>query len=239
MIHFSAKYSQLSRNKIFAMIFRLFALLFSIWGILAITGVFKNAFNPVALLAYTIQSNILTAIFFGILLTRTVLCVMSKKNHPSSIEKPYGFFPRLSAFVSVAIFVTMVVFWLILAPSFQGANMIRLLALDNLAVHLITPLLMLIDYILFTERGKLKKYDPLLCAIIPYAYLLEAMTLGLTHTVKYDSLGIHSYYPYMFLDIDRFGAWVILMILAITLFFLLIIFVWRRFDNKLGHKTQI
>jgi hypothetical protein len=238
MSKFLLKFSQLSKSKFFVIGFRIFALLFSVWGIIAITGIFKNAFNPVTLLAYTVQSNILVAVFFGILLTRTILLIINKEWHSMSLEKPYGFFPRLSAFVSLAIFVTMLVFWFILAPiTAQGTRMRGLLALDNLAVHLITPLLMLTDYMLFTERGKLKKHDPLLCAVIPYVYLLEAMTLGLTRTVRYDSLGIHSYYPYIFLDIDRFGARVILMIAALTLFFILIAFFWQRIDKKLGKNS--
>jgi hypothetical protein len=68
-------------------------------------GILKNAFNPVILLAYTVQSNILVAIFFGILLIRTIFKISSKDNAVE--ERPYSFFPRLSAFITVVIFVTM------------------------------------------------------------------------------------------------------------------------------------
>jgi hypothetical protein len=226
--------SGLPRHKVFAVLFRAGAFLFALWGIVAITGVFKNAFNPVTLLAYTVQSNILTAALFGILLVRTLRPAPGGERGPGVPGKPYSFFPRLSAFVTFAIFVTMLVFWFILAP---GMTVRALLAPDNLAVHLITPLLMLADYLLFAERGKLRIYDPLLCAVIPYAYLLEAMAIGLTRSVRYDSLGNHSYYPYMFLDVDRFGPGVILMVGAMTLFFLGIAFSWRYVDTKLGQKT--
>jgi hypothetical protein len=236
MAGFQMTCSKLPQNRIFVIAFRVCALLFALWGITAITGISKNAFNPVMLLAYTIQSNILTALFMGILLARTIF-IYGKSAKPASFKKPYGFFPRLSAFVAFAIFVTMLIFWFILVPTMPGGAY-PLLALDNLAVHLITPLLMLADYMLFTERGKLKKYDPLLCAVIPYLYLLEAMTLGLTRSVRYDSLGIHSYYPYIFLDLDRFGLWVIPMVGVITLFFLAIAFFWRRFDEKLGTRKK-
>jgi hypothetical protein len=238
MSEFQAKHSSLTKNKAFVVLFRTCAFFFAVWGILAITGVFKNALNPVILLTYTIQSNILTAVFFGILLTRTLLCMSGKGKQYASLEKPYGFFPRLSAFIAFAILITMLVFWFILVPAMTERTR-SLLALDNLAVHLITPLFMLFDYMLFAERGTLKKYDPLLFTIIPYAYLLEALTLGLTHSVRYDSLGIHSYYPYIFLDIDRFGgAWVVLMVAAMSVFFLVIAFLWRRLDTKLGQRKE-
>jgi hypothetical protein len=235
MTGFQTTCSRLPQNKIFAAGFRACAFLFALWGVTAMTGAFTGAFKPVILLTYTIQSNILTILFIGILLIKTLLCICGRGTKPASLEKPYGFFPRLSAFITFAIFVTMLVFWFILVPT-MITDMRSLLALDNLAVHLITPLLMLADYMLFTERGKLKKYDPLLCAIIPYLYLLGSMTLGLTRSVRYDSLGIHSYYPYIFLDLDRFGLWVILMVAVITLPFLAIAFLWRRFDKKLGEK---
>jgi len=232
-----AKRSKLSHNKIFALGFRAFAFLFAVWGVLAIMGVFKNAFQPMGLMMYTVQSNILVAVFFGVLLAKTVLSICGGEKRPVSSEKPYGFFPRLSAIVTLAIFVTMLIYWCILVPIAPGTGIRRFLAPDNLAEHLITPLLMLADYLIFTERGKLKKYDPLLCTIIPYIYLAQVMTLGLTRTVKYDFIGSDSHFPYIFLDVDIFGAWVILMIAGITVFFLGIAFSWRLLDKKLGQRT--
>jgi hypothetical protein len=235
---FPAKRSSLAKNKFFVVLFRACAFFFAAWGVMAITGVFKKAVNPALLLMYTIQSNILTALFFGILLERTLLCVSGRGKRYASLEKPYGFFPRLSAFIAFAILVTMLVYWFILVPTMTERTR-SLLAPDNLAAHLITPLFMLFDYMLFAKRGTLKKHDPLLFAIVPYLYLLEALTLGLTHSARYDSLGIHSYYPYIFLDIDRFGgAWVMLMVAAMSLFFLAIAFLWRRLDTKLGRGKE-
>jgi hypothetical protein len=222
-------------NRVFVIAFRAFALLLTVWSVMTAAGLLKNAFNPVILLAYTIQSNILVSVFFGILLAKTLLKKNDGESPAAPMGKLYGFFPRLSMLVTLAIFVTMVIYWSILAPiSFQKGGISKLITPDNLAVHLIVPLLMLADYIMFTKRGMLRKYDPLLGIIIPYIYLLEVLPVGLTHTVRYDSIGSDSYYPYIFLDIDRFGAGVILMVAAITLFFLAIAFVWRCFDNKLA-----
>ncbi|MDR0380822.1 MAG: Pr6Pr family membrane protein [Oscillospiraceae bacterium] len=230
---------KLRKNKTFAIAFRAGALLFVIWGILETVGVFKNAFNPVTLLAYTIQSNILVAVFFGVLLARTVARVRGADKRPARAENPYGFFPRLSAHIAFAIFVTMLVFWCVLVPaSMQGVRLRELLVLDNLTVHLFAPLLMLVEYLIFSERGKLKRCDIFLCAAIPYTYLAEAMTLGLTRTVRYDSWGSPSYYPYIFLDADRFGAGVILMVGGLTLFFLGVMFIWQRLDEKIAKKKK-
>jgi hypothetical protein len=231
--------SKLRENKIFVIVYRSCAFFLGIWGILTTAGVFRKAFNPVILLAYTIQSNILVIVFFGILLARTIVCIYDKEKRAAPSGSPYSFFPRLSAFVTLAIFVTMLVYWFILLPiSVQTMSLSGIFAFDNLVVHLFMPLLMLVDYLALTERGKFKKYDFLLCAVIPYVYLAEAMTLGLTRAVRYDSLGVHSYYLYVFLDVDQFGALVIPMVAAITLFFMAIMLLWQRLDKRLAAKIK-
>jgi len=233
----SLKSPKLRENKIFVIIYRTFAFLLGIWGILATAGVFKNAFNPVTLLAYTVQSNIIVTMFFGILLVKTI---RRKERQSAFLEKPYGFFPRLSMFVSLAIFITMLVDWFILVPiNVPRVSLLSLLAPDNLVVHLFMPLLMLADYIMFNERGKLKKYDTLLCLIIPCLYLLETMPLGFAHAVSYISLGMDTSYPYPFLDVNKYGAWVILMVAGIMLFFFVLAFIWQLIDNKLEIKKEI
>ncbi len=229
--------SKCHENKTFVVVYRAFAFLLGIWGILATAGVFKNAFNPVTLLAYTVQSNILVTVFFAILLVRTI---RYKERQSAPVEKHYGFFPRLSMFVTLVIFATMLVDWFILVPiNVQGVSLLKLLAPDNLVVHLFMPLLMLADYLMFTERGKLKRTDVLLCLILPYIYLLETMPLGFTHTVSYISLGMDTSYPYPFLDVDKYGAWVILMVAGITLFFTVIAFIWQRVDNRIAAKKKV
>jgi hypothetical protein len=76
-----------------------------------------------------------------------------------------------------------------------------ILGFANLSVHLFMPLLMIGDYLIFTARGLVKKNESYLCMVIPYVYLLEIIPLGLTHAITFGS----SYYPYFFLDVDKYG----------------------------------
>jgi hypothetical protein len=198
--------------------------LFAICGVLVVTGVLENAIDPVRFLAYTVQSNIWAALMFGVLAVRTIATPKGES---------YGFYPRIEMIVTHAIFITMLVFWFILAPLMASSIVGLFTSFENMAVHLITPLLMLIDYLVFTKRGELKPTDPLLCLIIPYVYIAQAMALGLTHSVFYDSPGNHSYYPYSFMDVDLLGAWVIPILAGLTVFFLGIAFLWRWVDGKL------
>jgi len=220
----------------FAIAFRAFAFLFSVCGILAFMGVFKHPLKKVRLLTYTGQSNILTALYFGVLLTKTIAKILGKVNWPVSAVKPYGFFPRVSALVALTIFVTLIVFWVILVPFEKPGRKFRdFLVFDNLAVHLFNPLLMLLDYLIFTERGILKLWDPLWCIIIPVIYLLQVIPLGLARKVRYDSIDYPSYYPYFFLDIDKLGKWRVTVWVAVLMaFFLILAFTWRFVDKFLA-----
>ncbi|MDR1354786.1 MAG: hypothetical protein LBJ43_00675 [Propionibacteriaceae bacterium] len=220
----------LANNRVFAISYRAFAMLLAAWGVLDTVGVFRGELNPTTLLAYTIQSNILVMVFFAVLLVKTIT---------AKDAKSYGFYPRLATHITLAITVTMLVTWCILMPTgMWKMGFAFVFGMQNLTVHMFTALLMIGDLLIFQERGRLKKADLVLCAVIPYLYLLEVMPLGLTHTMHYDALGIDSYYPYLFLDVDRFGWLVLLMIVGLTLFFIGLMAGWYRVDKKLAKGAQ-
>ncbi|MDR1733972.1 MAG: Pr6Pr family membrane protein [Oscillospiraceae bacterium] len=224
------KRTELRNSKAFAAGFRLFAMLFALWGILQTIGVFAGQVFHTALLYYTVQSNILALLLFGVYFVRTLR---------SPKGSNYGFSPRLSFLVTHAIMITMFVFWFVLAP-FDFVPIAYLLRLDNLAVHLITPLLVLFDYLFFHKRGTLKKQDCVLCLVYPYIYLAIVLPLGLLHKVNFGAMwGSPSYYPYMFLDIDLLGWLVLPIVLGMSGFFALLAWLWYRADKKLGNKNNL
>jgi hypothetical protein len=224
--------TKILNNKSFVIVYRALALTVALLGLFDITGLIRGKFIPVILLAYTIQSNILVAVLMGVLLFLTI------KAKPTGENKQFGFYPRISAFVALAIFVTMLVFWVLLVPSFENTTFLSLMRFDNLAVHLITPLLMLGDYLMFTKRGLLRAKDLLLCTIIPYCYLVEALTLGLTKAVHYGAIGIKSHYPYFFLDIDQQGGAVFLYVMGLTAFFIGLFYLWFLVDRRFGKNKK-
>ena len=227
--------SRYYNNKILIIVYRAVAIILGTYGVLEILGVFSRNIKLVSLMTFTVQSNILVIVLFVILLIKTILY----KDGDSKSEKPFGFFPRASAFIAFAISVTMMVYWAILLPSnFDSIGLAGMFEFNNLTMHLLVPLFMIVDYILFNERGQLKKYDPFLCIIIPYIYMVEVLPLGAMRLISFDSIGIHSHYPYIFLDIDKFGAGVILMVVGITLFFIIAMTIWQRIDNKLAKKAN-
>lgn len=58
------------------------------------------------------------------------------------------------------------------------------------------------------------------------ANTLQSFALGLTHTVYFSEIGVDSYYIYPFLDFDKYGVRVFLYIAILTVFFLLLGYLW-------------
>jgi hypothetical protein len=105
------------------------------------------------------------------------------------------------------------VFWALLAGTVDAAY---LRTFENLAIHAITPLLCLADYILFTQARHLKYRDVYYTCAFPLFYVVFAGIAGFAGYVYYHigeiehpfSSYIHMVpvrFPYFFLDFDRIG----------------------------------
>ncbi|MDR2654147.1 MAG: Pr6Pr family membrane protein [Mycoplasmataceae bacterium] len=228
--------NNLKNNFLFALLFRGLSFILAFFGLIDIVGVFINKVHPTTFLFYTIQSNIVVILFFLILFIFTIL----KRNNKEETCK-FGFFPRISSVLSMDIFVTMLVFWVLLLPSVIQTHdpvvIKKMFTFGNMQAHLITPILMIFDYIFFNKRGKIKKFDSLYCVIFPYVYLLTTIPLGLTHAIKYE-LG-SGYYPYYFIDADKLHWWVVLNVFCLTIVFLSIYVAWQLLDHYLAKKQII
>ena len=122
---------------------------------------------------------------------------------------------------TVCILITFLVFWTMLAPSsFQMGNY-NLWSFSNLAVHGITPLLCLADYMLFNRPRKLDKKVFVFSTTFPVSYLIFALVMGFSGYVFYtDANGIAHRFPYFFIDFDAQGWWIIAYIILVLGFFL-------------------
>jgi hypothetical protein len=201
------------KNRVFALVYRIIAFVVSLFGVLWATGMFKGEFHGVILLYYTIQSNLLVVAMFGALVFKTTTDLID-----DGVRGENGHFPRLSAAVLLAVMLTLIVFWLVLAPVAPPELSSYFATFDNLSVHLICPLLMLGDYVMFSRGGKLKKVDPLLFATLPITYLIKTLIIGFTGNVAYSIPGLTepANFPYFFLDYNEVGLWMLLFIVGIA-----------------------
>jgi hypothetical protein len=204
----------LKQNRVFAVGYRAVAFLLCLAGILDTLGVFTGTFSVSGLLYYTTQSNILCLVYFGILLVRCLLDIRSQGKTGSCSHNE-----RFSALVTLSITVTMIIYWALLAPSMGDPGF--LLSFMSLQPHLVTPLLMIVDYLLFISPGKLTRRDPLYFALVPLGYWLQATILGLSGVVyRTDEVtGAAVHFPYFFIDYYQIGWTVAVYVVVIALCF--------------------
>jgi hypothetical protein len=228
---------ELRQNRLFALCFRSAAFLLSLAGLLSLLSLDISRTGSM-LLYYTNQSNILVIAFFGVLVYKTAVDLKNKGKTGDS-----SYFERLSAAIMIAISVTMLVFWVLLVPaSFSmmdaaSESSFSFFSFANLQLHLFTPLLMIADYILFTKRGKLQKYDPFLFTLIPIAYFIQATILGFSGVIyRADPVNGDARFPYFFIDYDQSGGMVAVYVLVIAAFFIGVSYGILYLDKKYAKK---
>ncbi|MDR0697460.1 MAG: Pr6Pr family membrane protein [Christensenellaceae bacterium] len=223
----------IKNNRITALVFRIVATLLATFGVLDGVGLFSNNMAPNILLYYTTQSNILVIGMFVILI---VFSIKDIKNN--GIKGSSSYCERATGIIMLAIVVTMLVFWLVLAPvmsasSVMGMSAPSLLSFQNFQLHLITPLLIIVDYFVFEKPGKLKKQDPWIFAAIPLSYFVQATILGFSGVV-YMTLenGDVQHFPYFFIDYYAMGWKVALFVVGILIVFLALAYGLLLLDKK-------
>ena len=232
------------KNKLIALIYRVIALVVISIGLARQFGFFHGYVSFYTFQFYTIQSNLLAIIMF------TMLIPCNVNGLREGIRGSAVYFTRFRMVCSVNLLLTFFVFWLLLAPNLP---IFYLLSIDNMLIHLIAPLLCLIDYILFSETGKLKYRDAYFTCIFPYIYSTSAIIAGYIGfnygarfvSKKYLSSEIVGSYwvprraPYFFLDFDEIGATVLLYIAGLVVFLLLLGHAFYLLDKKMQKKHML
>lgn len=216
-------------DRMAALIFRGLSFIVIFWGLSSHIGLFSGTLSPGIFMYYTVQSNILALVLFGMLIVRTA----GRYRSLGRVGKT-GYMARFEMVCVVDLMLTLVVYWSMLAPG-EFSSDGGLFTFDNLAVHLITPLLCLADYILFTDSGHLKYRDTFAILIFPYFYIAFSSFMGLSGYVYYtsgaDGLPVH--FPYFFIDFERIGSSVWGYVLTLSAAFLIISHVAYYLDKKI------
>jgi len=223
------------KSKKVALIYRLAALVIAITGFLSMMGAFGGGGNFGALMFYTLQSNVLIIVMFAMLTVRTLIGLREDKSTGVSSTDGTGYFARFEMVCCINIMLTFLVYWVLLAPTlFNMVDEFPMWTFANLAVHGFTPMLCLIDYILFTQRGHLKYRDVYYVCIFPFAYLFGTSIAGLLGYVFFISAddGLPIRFPYFFYDFDRIGLLSLVYISALFIFILMISHVFYIIDRK-------
>ena len=200
-----------------------------------LTGILLNVMNTTSVTAilsyYTLQSNIICfAMFVGI-----IVAIFLKKDYRSN-----NIYYLLKGAVIIAILVTAIIYQISLMPN--NFNM-EVANTNNTAkywanefVHKISPVLVLMDYILFDDKGNFKYYYPVIWLFIPLNYVIYVYTYS-TQGGRFYGVGGSKQFAYIFLDYNQIGyigvmKSIIIIAILILLMSYFLVFLDRRQKRK-------
>lgn len=195
-------------------------------GIARVSGLWTATPTWSAFLYYTVLSNVLCLVWMVWSAVYTVRDAQRKGWDGFSTPSARG-----AAAVMMAITVTMLIYLFVLAPGmFTQPGAYEPFTLTDNLVHIITPVLVIVDWLLFVPKGRLVWYDPILWATIPYSYLAFAFI--------YSALGGRfaggTTVPYPFMNVETNGLdGVILWIAGLTVALLAVGYLFYGLDRVL------
>ena len=194
-------------------------------------NVVKTASVSAILSYYTLQSNIICLVaFIGIVIMEL------RKWQKNDV------YYLIKGAITIAILITGITYLCALAPvGFQMDFQKETLAnktISNLLVHVVSPILVLVDYFLFDEKGNFKRFYPIIWLFIPFDYVLYVYTYGSSGGTFYN-IGGSNKFAYFFLDYEKIGyLGVAKWITAITCSILFVSYLLVYIDKKLRDRKE-
>lgn len=222
-------------NRLIALIYRIVLFAMCIIGII-VHIYMDGSLNKTVLIYYTIQSNILCLVVISMVIVDTIIKIKREGIKGENIS-----FPKLKGATTMAITVTFLVFHVILKPTLFDMGMGEYASsFGNISVHYVTPLMFILDWVLFDKKFVYKKTDPIIWTMIPLAYFVFAIIRAQIGGII---AGTDSRYPYFFIDIDQYGWMVALFVLGLLIFFIalgyIILLIDRIYYDKQAKNCKI
>lgn len=217
------------KNRIIALIFRCLLVLGCGMGLYLNSGLPQGQFKPSMFVYYTILSNAVCFLFYIILSVKTGIEL--KKDGVKGITK---LVPHFKGAIIMMIMVTMLVYHFILVPQAFSMNTNYIyFSLSNILVHYFTPLMVIIDWLLFDKKNVYRWFDPLIWLTIPYVYFGFALFRAEIGGVL---TGVNSRYPYFFIDVDVLGWGGVLKYVVVVSLAFIILGYFLYFIDKIRYK---
>ncbi len=216
------------KNRTTQLVFQTVYCVLAIIGFIHSLGYFNAKFNSHFYVYYTNLSNYICLGMMLAVLIGTIRSANKKEDGYCNTAPTFNFM------CVILIMVTFFVYNILLAKDSSVVDYFT--SLNNMLMHVILPIMFVLNWVLFYEHGKMKWYWPLLCVIMPLIYvafiLIRAAMIGTsTNTILY---------PYFFLNVAELGwagffAWImVLLVVFVALGYLLYLL-----DNIRNIKAKI
>ena len=203
-------------------------------GTIASLGIFDNV-SVIRWDFYVHFTNISNFLCIGVMLASLIQTAKKKEDGYVSV------LPMLKFIGMLGILLTFLVFNIMLAGA-EGRDPQANWRIGSLCFHVVLPILYILDWFLFYERGKCKRYYPIASVGFPLAYaiflLIHAIALNFDSSIMTPTPGSTTplIYPSFFVNLDTLGIGGVLMWIAIlAVAFIAVGFVFLGLD-RLGKK---
>jgi len=190
------------KSKAFGLLWKIAIAACAFTGVGLQVGIFSGSLHLSSLRYFTNLSNLLCMLYFLI----DVVYLLLRRDNDGSRS---WCFP-LKGVAMMGITVTWLVAYFMLGNFDMGASMrvsIRL-------VHFVVPIMTILDWLLFDEKGRIRATSPLLWATFPLAYFVVIMLFAAFSTGS-------PFYPYPFMNVSTQGLSRVLFTVALmTVFFI-------------------
>ena len=174
----------------------------------------------------------------GVMIVSLIKTIKSSNRKEDSYCKTL---PTFNFMCVIMILVTFLVYNILLANEYTVIGYFT--SLSNMLMHVILPIMFILNWVLFYEHNTLKWYHPLLCIIMPLIYVIFIIIRALILNGSTNS----TLYPYFFLDINNLGwsgffIWILILLVVFVLIgyglFALDKYVFTKKDKKVVKKNE-
>ena len=183
----------MNKKLIISIIIKIIAIISCLYGII------KTSYSPLILTYFTTLSNIFISIMLFIFLIKD-MCLLIKKE--KIVFNNYLYITKFLATISITL--TFGVFLVILAPTFEGGIISAYLSFEggSFCLHFITPILAIVDFLVFDNDYKSKNSHALYAVIPPLLYVLFIVILS-SSGLRWGKMSA----PYNFLNFGAPTGW--------------------------------
>gem|GEM_PF-69310 len=223
------------KNRVFSIAWKFAICFVATFGVLMQIGILGDGpLNPVLLNYFTIISNILVAFYF-------LVDAVWLLNHPTKARLGREWNVDFKHVVLMCILVTGIIANTLLRGNFD--QMAGTVALSMTLLHVFSPIMVALDWLLFERKGQMKAGEPFIWLIFPLLYLVYLVVAVEGFHCDFNMYETASCYPYPFIDLDALGIQQFAQnVIIVGLVFLLlgyVIFAIDRILKKIGnHKNE-
>ena len=220
-------------NRTAQLIYQSFYCALGLVGIVASFGIFDN-YTLFRWDFYVHFTNLSNYFCIAIMVAQLVQAARKKEDSCVTVAPVFKFIGLL------AILLTFVVFNTMLAGAADRDPQLNW-RVGSLLAHVVLPIMYVVDWFLFRERGKIKWYYPIAGAGFPFAYMvfifIQAAILKFDTSILIPGTATPLIYPYFFVNLETQGVggvakWAVLLLVA----FMAVGYLFYGIDRLLGRR---